>query len=115
MVEHLSPDTGLKIRVPRRVAHHGRTPHRADRHVLALGRREAVVTGNAVVGGDEERHPALVAHRMRRRLRVRRRGRSEDPDDGGTREETVHFQYLKKPPSNQSHSRYVSTWGWRSP
>ena len=92
----------------------------ADRHVLAGGRRQVVVAGDAVLRVREQRQ---VAVRIRGRAvpagcRSSARGATRNIDDSqaaqasgqrvGERPSgpvpTAHFQNWNRPPSNQSHS-----------
>src|SRR5690242_21823043 len=51
MIERLASHAGLPVWIARRVRHDARAPIEADGHVLSRGRRQAVVTGDAAIGG----------------------------------------------------------------
>ena len=59
----LAPHAGLPVRVARGVGHHRGAPVETDRDVLARGCRQAVVAGDAPVGGLEMRSRRLPGGR----------------------------------------------------
>ena len=113
MVDRFAAHARLPVRVARGVGHHARAPVEADRDVFAGRRGQAVVAGDAAVGGLKMRAEGDVWFLRLRRLPASRRADApttpmSEQQRQRRADELDHrrvYQPSFKLPSAKSHSR----------